>query len=516
MASGQLSFIIVLLSLCAHPHGAPQGKCPFDRRNVCTCVPDGSSPNAFRSVDCAYTADNMDPFDTPAGTYAVTGQLQITVSLLQQFSVPANAFATFKFINSLRIKNTFQSPSQPLKLDPKAFAGTQIDELTLEYFTNNTIPLQQAIRSQTGLKKLSITDVFLQQLGVSQFQAFPNLTALYVQANFHDYQSIDDEAFVGLESSLTDLSLVSNAEPSIYHQRAIQGLTKLQRLDLSYNSIQAFPARAFAAFPDLRELDLPTNYGVAVASSGVFDGISTKIERLNLDGSQIQSIPADLLARLPELSVFSIQQNVITAIRAGDFPQKNKLTTVQLDYNAINTIEAGALSPLKHVPSLSFVQPRLPTFDLSLLNGMETLGNLSITDIRVREYPPQVFGYMQNISVSSPDQVRYRSIFRYGLTDHSFLFQVPTSLNNIVLSSSRLVIIDPSIEAVLKRSSFRLFSVDLDRNNYFQCDESMKWMAKYVACTPQRLQFQNAFCTNLGIRKSVEDYLHDLVPNPCQ
>lgn len=404
MASGP-TFVIAVLSFClihfggAAPIASSVSTCPFTNNN-CSCIADSSSANVFRNVSCWLTVDHLSPFDAPAGAYAVTGTLQIIADV--NFQVPANAFAAFKSIGLLQFYSTLENPAVPLTFDPQAFAGTQIYWLWL----TTKFPLPDAIRSLTNLEKLIIIGDNIITIGPNQFEGLTSLTSLYIYASVRDMHK---DAFVGLEDSLTEL--IWNGEFGPAYFPPIGNLKKLQQLNLAYLEIGDYKSGDFANFPDLRTLDLTYNDVPQAIDSGAFDGISNKIESLTLDNCGLSEIPS-FIANLTRLSYLSMENNGITTVRAGDFPEKNKLTSLDWIYNVIHTVEPGALRPLKHLRSLVFEHEQLNDFDLALLDGMEKLENVSFLD------PLTEFGgYLRTLSVSSVDQVVSLGRFQSSLSN---------------------------------------------------------------------------------------------------
>ena len=102
---------------------------------------------------------------------------------------------------------------------------------------------------------------------------------------------------------------------------------------------------AFAGVENLKNLVLVNNGALAHVSAGAFEGM-TALEKLNLSDVQIVSIEAGTFEGLGALEVLNLSGNRIASIGAGAFEGVPALTVLDLSGNRISSIAAGAFDGL--------------------------------------------------------------------------------------------------------------------------------------------------------------------------
>ena len=157
------------------------------------------------------------------------------------------------------------------------------------------------------------------------------------------------------------------------------GLSELRELDLSYNRVAGLTPGIFSGLSRLRELDLSYNL-VAGLAPGVFNGLSS-LDRLRLEAINFKSGPS-----------FGIKR-----IGPGVFDHLNKLRDLDLDLNAISTIEPSAFAGLTSLISLELERNKLATIEPGLIEGLPALRQLILYGNNLTKVPTEGLGELPNL-----------------------------------------------------------------------------------------------------------------------
>lgn len=206
---------------------------------------------------------------------------------------------------------------------------------------------------------------------------FSKLSIQGLQFSRSKLKTISEKAFIGLERSLTSLSLSDNELREI-PIKAIQRLTSLKNLDLSTNKITEVLADAFVNLP-LNTLKLADNQ-LNIASDA-FNGLEGTLKNLNLKNTGQEAVPKGV-TRLISLAFLDLAQNKIGKIEPGHLSTMNTLTALNLERNRILKIDAKSFEGINDtLSSLSLLNNLLVEFPV---DAMSTL-----TELRVS--PDQLF-----------------------------------------------------------------------------------------------------------------------------
>lgn len=122
---------------------------------------------------------------------------------------------------------------------------------------------KQIPRAISGMKTLAFLDLSQNNLrtlpgpeGMKTFDGLESLTALNLERNV--IQGLDEDAFYGVQSTLSSLSLLNNLLPD-FPTEAVKTLQELRVLDIGFNLLTELPDDAFIGNPSLTLLALDGN-----------------------------------------------------------------------------------------------------------------------------------------------------------------------------------------------------------------------------------------------------------------
>lgn len=167
--------------------------------------------------------------------------------------VPDSAFETLTKLATLKLSDN------NVTLSPGALQGldNSLKNLNLKGTRQKSIP--DAVR---GLKNLAFLDLSqnslrdLPGLDNRDFDGLDSLTALNLERNL--LQSLSENAFDGVKTTLSSLSLLNNLLPE-FPTSALGELTELRVLDIGFNLLTELPNDAFRGNPSITLLALDGN-----------------------------------------------------------------------------------------------------------------------------------------------------------------------------------------------------------------------------------------------------------------
>ncbi|XP_065079746.1 lumican-like [Ochlerotatus camptorhynchus] len=211
---------------------------------------------------------------------------------------------------------------------------------------------------------LSLCDNDLLSIDKNTFQRFNHLEKLILDKNSHLNFNSDGSEFLELES-MTDLHCFRCGVDKIYN-KSLQGMPRLEQINLSDNRIEQIEAKAFYGNKNLeridlrlnklrrlpsemltpldriRWIDLSSNTELAPEGSEPFL-ISTVLEKLRCNECGFVTIQEYTFSMLPGLKELFLRKNKIYKIHSMAFPQ-SALTKLMLEDNALKSIDQSILN----------------------------------------------------------------------------------------------------------------------------------------------------------------------------
>lgn len=160
------------------------------------------------------------------------------------------------------------------------------ESLSVDHQDDLVLFEHSVFQSCFNLRVLSIKSYKITHLAAFKLQKLNKIESL----TFSNVKlkSIDKNAFIGLEQSLSELNLDSNLLDSIPSE-SIQVLKKLKRLNLAQNRIKLITANSFFRFSGiLNSLDLSYNYLNTIDQNGFNGPIQNSLKTLYLRNNELK------------------------------------------------------------------------------------------------------------------------------------------------------------------------------------------------------------------------------------
>lgn len=135
---------------------------------------------------------------------------------------------------------------------------------------------------------------------------------------------------------LTHLTFASNQLTSL-SENLFNNQQKLEHLDLSYNKIKLLPANIFKPLTRLKILLLNKNK-VATLDPNLFIKLRD-LQRLNINNNRLTDLPKGIFKNLNFLENLKLKANFLTTIHSDAFGEPDELTTVDISFNKLNSID---------------------------------------------------------------------------------------------------------------------------------------------------------------------------------
>ncbi|XP_034247485.1 insulin-like growth factor-binding protein complex acid labile subunit [Thrips palmi] len=254
---------------------------------------------------------------------------------------------------------------------------------------------------------------------------------------------------------------------------------RLTRLSLADNRLRSVASRAFAKLEALRDLDLSHNV-ITDVPFDAFLGL-TALERLNLSRNSLTSRPlsADLFKQMPKLAVVSLAHNRIAGeLNSDTLPWSGSIRQLDLSYNEITSVSAGAWRWLQNVKELDLSHNKLSSLTPDAFAGLRSLERLDLSWNALSSLPP---GALSGLAA-----LRTLSMAHNALqAPPADTFGPVQALAALDLSHNAL---NPGAFAVLAKLPASLRSLDLSHNPLGLGDGGLEGRADGGAALPSALE----------------------------
>lgn len=302
------------------------------------------------------------------------------------------------------------------------------------------------------------------------------------------YNDGDALNFVGV-SNFDDLlyfKLISTTNLTFIPQEIFSKFPNLIHLNLRIGMHDLSPA-TFAEAAKIKTLFMKRNY-VVVLPHGVFARMP-ELEEVNMQDNQLSHIDDGAFSGLDKMQTLNLYGNYLTVLRAGTFAGAINLRNLNCGFNAIETIEEGALNlpkleeilffnnKIKHLSNTVFVgAPKLLNIDLKQ-NLLETIGQSFFTLTKLHQLQLSGNDHIADLNIlafSTLPSLSYLGLENLGLRGISSQFTVvdqgPTKspLTTMSLSHNRLA----SVDFLNKISIFKkLEKIYVDQNAFVRWND---------------------------------------------
>jgi len=438
----------------------------------------GSLPNGILSqMDNLTTLEIEDNQLTRWSSTMLFGSTEITELSLagNRFTTfPSDAFQGLQKLVTLRLgrssiamlaSGTFRRLASLQELD---LSGNRLVDInagildglasleTLDLSINQLSDLPSSFLSPlTGLKSLDLSHNLLRQLPAGLF-VNTTLTLDTINLSWNNL-TVTEETFRGL-SSLTKLFLAGNSICAI-SSSLFSDLNQLSELDLSDNKIVDMePGLLLFATPTLTSLNLSGNkisrilprvfrYGtvlekidlsrnkIRIINEITFDNLGLLC--IDLSHNEIEFIHPRAFNFIAALSMVYLNHNRLTRVPWTLLFSIAGLTAVDLDYNLIDSLPAGAFSGL-WVDKISLTWNKITSIDQQAFAGLSRFcKSIDLSGNRIAQIPNNTFSTLSSVSHLSLSHNRLTQV-----TNGTFAGL--SALTSLDLSSNRLEPIAPS------------------------------------------------------------------------
>ena len=507
----------VRLPLPVHDAGVALSsiECPTDR-----CFCQFNSTINRNKLNCRYQRLGEIPKFSLVDTvfYEITFRMENYIT-----EIPSSAFQNLKVEKIDLLSNSLVS------IQPGAFSGleTYLTELLIEG-NGNIPPPYTKISNLINLRRLRLQK--FQQHTIDQnnyFDRFPNLEVLQLY-EFVSLSSIDGFAFNKklqnlqrlevIGSSLTSIPVQSlihlqslkmlyirDSRISAVYSRSFEDMRNLTNLDLSYNKITNLDTDAFQGIDDrLEVLDLAFNELNPESMVALSSKSWSQLEQLTLSyNSKLESMPQQVFKSMPKMQYLNLCQINLQKITKDLFVGLKNLHTLDLSWNKIEAIEAGAFEYMTTLHELKLNSQYGPTPQPSFamhispeaFQGSGT--SLAILNLQYTPIVPEQFWNviktLTNLQTLKLSRTGLSSLPDFGFIHNTKLQEIELEYNNIKTltpdsftgptdSLQRLFLNYNNISLISScvfKNHVKLESVCLAQNP-LNCDCKLYWLYKIV------------------------------------
>ncbi|XP_034180450.2 uncharacterized protein LOC117604471 [Osmia lignaria lignaria] len=314
------------------------------------------------------------------------------------------------------------------------FSFHNLTELRSLDLTGNRIKLLTScsIMDCPQLVTISLAYNRITKMEKNALYGLPSLHFLHMEFNKLTVLDLDAIAEIGgpdfvLNVSYNAISLISSTGST----------NNLTSLDLSFNNISHLPADTFYGTPNLKSLDLESNF-IVVLEPGTF--ALKYLETLNLRDNKVESLRKQSFHGLESLQQLDLSGNQLSQLSTKQFRNLKNLRILNLSRNKIRSLPKDVFEGTKLeildlssnkftvVPSLSFLELGYTLRDLNLADNFvdhldstafptSQLVSLNLAHNRLTILPDNSFvslGKLLSLNVSQNVlQANFKELFHY-------------------------------------------------------------------------------------------------------
>ena len=326
------------------------------------------------------------------------------------------------------------------------------------------------------LEELDLSNNMLAYLGKDNFVEQVRLQELRLAHN--NLTTLTPGAFHGLKS-LTLLDLSHNGMVEL-QPGMLENAPRLTVLLLAHNKLHILVRYTFRGLRSLHVLDLCDNYFRDVPSSALHDLKSLK--SLHLCRNRLTRLEPDAFTT-PALTSLSLETNNIDHIEAGALQRLQNLQKLNLNDNLLREVPTALLSFLLMLDTLILSKNNFTTIEAGALKTLTRLATLEISRCpRLASLHPDAFAHcisLQRLTISHNPLVRH-------LPERLF-----TSLPRLRMLDLRANSLKSVSEASMPWGS--LARLDL-RDNQLMCNCSIRWLAALLGAANTSLAAPDVQC----------------------
>ena len=194
-----------------------------------------------------------------------------------------------------------------------------------------------------------------------------------------------------VRDKLLELTGVSNCrDVTADHLAGIQG-----NLDLEDTGISSLKAHDFSGLSSLNWLNLSRN-SLSELPEGVFKGLQS-LRQLLLDDNSLRELPPGIFSGLNRLGSLSLSRNSLGEVPQGIFNGLNSLQDLGLSGNALSELPVGIFSGLHSLQHLFLLNNPLGALPATMFRGLSSLQSLSLDNTSLSELPQGIFNGLDSL-----------------------------------------------------------------------------------------------------------------------
>uniref|UniRef100_A0A8C5GLV7 Toll-like receptor 13 n=1 Tax=Gouania willdenowi TaxID=441366 RepID=A0A8C5GLV7_GOUWI len=218
-----------------------------------------------------------------------------------------------------------------------------------------------------SLRTLVLTGCSLKTIDDKLLQSCSQIT--HLNLNFNSLLEMFEHSL----QSLTQLRILSMSNNELSKLPVtIRGISTLEVLDLSYNSVKELDCLDFKNLTNLTSLNLQNNH-VSTLQGCLFENLK-ELKELNLRLNSLDFVGNAFKLNLQKLESLNLDKNDFKAIRDGDFRSLFSLQELNLQTDDSYRIDHEALEGLGNLQTLRITCPFLTV----IFESLQSLQNLSI------------------------------------------------------------------------------------------------------------------------------------------
>ena len=204
-----------------------------------------------------------------------------------------------------------------------------------------------------------------------------------------DCAAVTDADLNGITGRL-DLNVQETGEEMTALQPGdFAGLTNLQILYLTDNSLETLPEDIFEGLAALTTLQLENN-GLKELPEDIFDGLGS-LTGLRLQNNQLSTLPEDVLDGLTILTGLFLTQNELSELPEDVFEGLTGLKTLYLDGNELSELPEEVFDGLTEMDELFLTQNQLSALPSGVFEGLANLRSLGLEHNDLESLPAGLF-----------------------------------------------------------------------------------------------------------------------------
>ncbi|XP_013385970.1 leucine-rich repeat-containing protein 15 [Lingula anatina] len=262
---------------------------------------------------------------------------------------------------------------------------------------------------------------------------FQGLSIQRLDLSSNPIEYLDNNTFIGLESSLTELILEVREGTQVHiNMEAITSLTKLEYLYLKGFTMPVLPDALFHELTNLRQLYLES-CAVRQISSNTFSVINNTLEELHLINNNITEVPTSGLSLLKNLKILDLSGNIIRSINTDSFQGLTALVDLDLSHNALQILHLNAFRGLEvNLEKLSLHLNILMELQLPAISKLYKLKSLNLANNQIQTIQNGLFTNLTRLEYLNILGNQLRAITPYTFNG------LHTRLKSLILAENRL------------------------------------------------------------------------------